>query len=49
MSEEILQIQMFGGFSMRYGNETVVMNKAGSSKSLRLLQMLFLSIPGGGI
>lgn len=47
MSEEILQIQMFGGFSMRYGNETVVMNKAGSSKSLRLLQMLFLSIPGG--
>ena len=47
MSEEILQIQMFGGFSMRYGNETVVMNKAGSSKSLRLLQMLLLSIPGG--
>lgn len=47
MPEKILQIQMFGGFSMRYGNEAVVMNKAGSSKSLRLLQMLLLSMPEG--
>lgn len=47
MAEKIFEVQMFGGFSMRYGNETVVMNKAGSSKSLRLLQMLLLSMPEG--
>ncbi len=47
MSEKVLQIQMFGGFVMRYNNEVVVMNKAGSSKSVRLLQMLLLSMPEG--
>lgn len=47
MAEKIFEVQMFGGFSMRYGNETIVMNKAGSSKSLRLLQMLLLSMPEG--
>ena len=38
---------MFGGFSMRYGDETVIMNKQESSKSVRLLQMLLLSMPDG--
>lgn len=47
MPEKVLQIQMLGGFSMHYGNEAVVMNKAGSSKSVRLLQMLLLSVPKG--
>ena len=47
MPEKVLQIQMLGGFSMHYGNEDVVMNKAGSSKSVRLLQMLLLSVPKG--
>lgn len=47
MSEEFLQIQMFGGFSMRYKGETVILNKQESSKSVRLLQMLFLSMPEG--
>ena len=37
---KVLQVQMFGGFSMRYGGESVVMNKIGNSKSVRLLQML---------
>lgn len=47
MSEDILQIQMFGGFSIRYKGETVIMKKQDSSKSVRLLQMLFLSMPEG--
>lgn len=47
MSQEILQIQMFGGFSMRYKGETVIMNKQEGSKSVRLLQMLLLSMPEG--
>ena len=41
MPVKVLQVQMFGGFAMRYGNEAVTMNKIGSSKSVRLLQMLF--------
>ena len=47
MSEEKLQVQMFGGFSMRYKGRTVIMNKQESSKSVRLLQMLLLSMPEG--
>lgn len=47
MSEKILRIQMFGGFSMRYGDEAVIMKKQESSKSARLLQMLLLSMPDG--
>ena len=46
MSEKVLRVQMFGGFAMYYGDEAVTLNKAGSSKSVRLLQML-LSLPGG--
>lgn len=47
MPVKVLQVQMFGGFAMRYGNEAVTMNKIGSSKSVRLLQMLFLSLESG--
>ena len=47
MSEKVLRIQMFGGFSMHYGGEPVALNKAGSSKSVRLLQMLLLSLESG--
>lgn len=47
MSEMVLRIQMFGGFAMYYGGEPVALNKAGSSKSVRLLQMLLLSLRGG--
>lgn len=32
---------------MRYGDEAVIMNKQESSKSVRLLQMLLLSMPEG--
>lgn len=45
--QKVLRIQMFGGFAMYYGDEAVMLNKAGSSKSVRLLQMLLLSLPGG--
>lgn len=45
--EKVLQVQMFGSFAMYYEGEAVVLNKAGSSKSVRLLQMLFLSMPEG--
>lgn len=38
---------MFGGFAMYYGRDAVVLNKAGSSKSVRLLQMLLLCVKGG--
>lgn len=47
MSENVLRIQMFGGFAMYYGGNPVTLNKAGSSKSVRLLQMLLLSLYSG--
>lgn len=47
MKEKTLYVRMFGGFTMYYGDEAVILNKAGSSKSVRLLQMLLLSLPGG--
>lgn len=47
MSEKVLQIQMFGGFSMHYGSEVIVMKKVENSKSVRLLQMLLLSSKSG--
>ena len=38
---------MLGGFAVYYDGEAVALNKIGSSKSIRLLQMLLLSLPGG--
>ena len=32
---------------MYYGNDAVLLNKSGNSKSIRLLQMLLLSMKGG--
>lgn len=45
--ERALRVQLLGGFAMYYGEEAVKMNKMGSSKSVRLLQMLLLTYPGG--
>lgn len=47
MQGKVLKVQMFGGFSMFYGNEVIIMHKIGNSKSVRLLQMLLLSLEGG--
>ena len=47
MASKVLQIRMLGGFSIYYGGKPVVFNKMGSSKSVRLLQMLLLSFPMG--
>lgn len=47
LSSKVLQIRMLGGFAMYYGGEAITFHKAGSSKSLRLLQMLLLSSQGG--
>lgn len=38
---------MLGGFTIYYGGEAVALKKVGSSKSIRLFQMLLLSLPGG--
>lgn len=46
-SDKVLRIQLLGGFSMYYGEETLILKKLGSSKSVRLLQMLLLSMQGG--
>ena len=46
MSTKTLYIRMFGGFTIHYGDKAVALNKADSSKSVRLLQMLFLSPEG---
>lgn len=46
MATEVLYVRMFGGFTIYYGDKAVALNKAGSSKSVRLLQMLFLSPRG---
>ena len=43
----VLRIQMLGGFSMYYGDDALILNKAGSSKSVRLFQMLLLSLQSG--
>lgn len=43
MATETLYVRMFGGFTIHYGGKAVALNKAGSSKSVRLIQMLFLS------
>lgn len=45
--EMILYVRMFGGFAMRYGKKVISFNRIRSSKSVRLLQMLFLSVPDG--
>jgi len=45
--ERALRVQLLGGFAIYYGDEAVKLNKMGSSKSVRLLQMLLLSYPGG--
>ncbi len=45
--EKALRIQMLGGFAIYYGGEAVALKKVGGSKSIRLLQMLLLSLPGG--
>lgn len=45
--EKVLRIQMLGGFAAYYGEKAVVLKKVGSSKSIRLLQMLLMSLPGG--
>ena len=47
MGSKVLRIRMLGGFSIYYGEDPVVFNKMGSSKSVRLLQMLLLSLAGG--
>lgn len=46
-SAKVLQVQMFGGFSMRYGGKAIALNRTESSKSIRLLKMLLLSLPEG--
>ncbi len=45
--EKVLRVQLLGGFAMYYGDEAVKLNKMGSSKSVRLFQMLLLSYPNG--
>lgn len=47
MSEKVLRVQMFGGFAMYYDDEAVALHKVESSKSVRLLQMLLLSLKNG--
>ena len=45
--EKALRIQMLGGFAIYYGGGAGALKKVGGSKSIRLLQMLLLSLPGG--
>lgn len=47
MAEKGLKVQMMGSFAVYYGDEALTLKKAGGSKSVRLLQMLLLSLPGG--
>ncbi|MEY8337595.1 bacterial transcriptional activator domain-containing protein [Lachnospiraceae bacterium 62-35] len=44
---KILRIRMFGAFTMNYGGVPLLLNKVGNSKSIRLLQMLLLSLENG--
>lgn len=45
--EKVLRIQMLGSFTIYYGGEAIALKKIGSSKSIRLFQMLLLSLSGG--
>ena len=45
--EKKIYVQMLGGFAMYYGRDVIPFNRIRSSKSVRLLQMLLLSMPGG--
>lgn len=47
MMKKQLKVKMFGGFAMYYGEKGIGMNKLGSSKLIRLLQMLLLSGDSG--
>ena len=40
---DTLQVQMFGGFAMRFGDRPVLIKKIDSSKAARLLQMLLVA------
>lgn len=44
---DMLQVQVLGGFSLRYGERQVLLNKVDSSKATRLLQMLLVAGPEG--
>ena len=43
MGEDVLKVQMLGRFTMTYEQTPISLNKTGSAKSVRLLQMLLLS------
>lgn len=43
MGKEVLKVQMLGRFSLTYGDTPVLLNKIGSAKSVRLLQMILLA------
>lgn len=47
MEREILCVQMFGKFSMHYGERTIAFRKMENAKTVRLLQMLFISGKAG--
>ena len=47
VQEKVLRIQMLGEFAMYYGDEAITLKKIGISKSVRLLQMLLLSLKTG--
>ena len=44
---DTLQVQMFGGFALRFGEKPVLLKKVDSSKAARLLQMLLVAGPEG--
>lgn len=45
--KEVLKVQLLGGFSMYYGDRSILLNKMESSKASRLLQMLLAAAPDG--
>ena len=47
MEKEILQVQMLGGFSLVYQGKTRVFERNYTSKSMQLLQILFLHLGNG--
>ena len=47
MEKEILQVQMLGGFSLVYQGKILVFERNYTSKSMQLLQILFLHLGNG--
>lgn len=49
MTDHSLKVKMLGGFSLYYHGREIALDRSTASKSMQLLQLLFINIESGGI